>query len=432
MFFPVTYSSLDGVTDFELALDLLVRSQDVLGRADHPPDEPGRHRQGVRRRRGQGQRRAAGGGAAVRLGMHLPQFGRSASPRTLVDIAVRAEQMGFSDVWASDHIAVPTTMTGTPSFFPEPVPLLSLAAGHTDRVGLGTSVIIAAYRNPMQFAKQWATLDWLAPDRTILGVGRRLAGRGVRGLRSRPGPQRPAARRLHRRLAGALGRRHRVRQRVLHLPRRPGPAAARTPIPVWVGGSSAGAIRRAAANDGWHPTWAPIEVFRRHLDTLHAEIDRLGRSRADVTVSMHLEVRIGEQLPAGVLVAGRRRLRRAGRGRRHPRRPAQHPARLRGAGRGTHPADTAVPVAGGMGRAAGRASRACRRKWRARERSVRRRRNRRRRRRVGVRVPAGRAGAAGRPAGEAGPPGRPGHGAPLQGPPARARLAPGRGSRATA
>jgi probable F420-dependent oxidoreductase len=235
----------------------------------------------------------------MKLGLHLPQLGRAATPETIVDVARRAEAMGFADVWASDHVVVPTTLPNTPSFFPEPVPLLSLVAGHTQRVGLGTSVIIPAYRNPMQFAKQWATLDWLAPSRTILGVGAgwlddEFVACGVDPARK--------GRRLDDYLSGwrALWRGETAHDSEFFTFRdvrvRPQP---HLPIPVWIGGSSAGAIRRAAANDGWHPTWAPVEVFAGHPATLHAEIDRLGRDRAEVTVSMHLEVRLGEPLPPG-------------------------------------------------------------------------------------------------------------------------------------
>lgn len=231
--------------------------------------------------------------------MHLPQLGRAASPESIIAVARRAESMGFSDVWVSDHVAVPTTLAGTPSFFPEPVPLLSLVAGHTERVGLGTSVIIAAYRNPLQFAKQWATLDWLAPGRTILGVGagwlnEEFAACGVDPARK--------GKRLDDYISGwrtvwGGGTEHDSEFFSFHDVRvRPEP---RQPIPIWIGGSSDGAIRRAAANDGWHPTWAPVPVFRGYLDKLHAELDAVGRDPADVTVSMHLEVRLGEQLPAG-------------------------------------------------------------------------------------------------------------------------------------
>jgi probable F420-dependent oxidoreductase len=235
----------------------------------------------------------------VKLGLHLPQLGRAASAATIIEVSRRAESMGFADLWVSDHVAVPISMPGTPSFFPEPVPLLSLVAGHTEHIGLGSSVIIPAYRAPMQFAKQWATLDWLAPGRTILGVGagwldEEFAACGI-------DPRRKGAR-LDDYIAG---------WRVLwsggteyagefftfaDVRVRPQPQAG---IPIWVGGSSPGAIRRAAANDGWHPTWAPPEVMARNLDVLRAEIERLGRSWSDVTVSMHMEVRLGEQLPPG-------------------------------------------------------------------------------------------------------------------------------------
>ena len=107
----------------------------------------------------------------MRFGLHLPQLGRSASCDHVVSVARRAEELGFDDVWTADHVAVPLSLDGMPSFFPEPVPLLAAAAAHTSKVGLGTSVLVPAYRNPMQFAKQWATLDWLAGGRTILGVG---------------------------------------------------------------------------------------------------------------------------------------------------------------------------------------------------------------------------------------------------------------------
>ena len=200
----------------------------------------------------------------MRLGLHLPQLGRAASPGTIVDIAQRAEEMGFTDLWASDHVAVPTTLAGTPSFFPEPVPLLSLAAAHTSRVALGTSVVIAAYRNPMHFAKQWATLDWLAPGRTVLGVGagwldeefaacgvdprrkgrrlddyiagwRTLWGGGTefeseffsfRDVRVRPEPQQPdpgVGRRL-------VGRRHRPRGSATTAGTRPGRRSKSSPV----------------------------------------------------------------------------------------------------------------------------------------------------------------------------------------------------------
>src|SRR5690606_15830787 len=120
--------------------------------------------------RRQGGRRPPGGGHAMRVGIHAPQLGRAVSPDLLVEIGVLAESLGFADLWFSDHVAVPAD-SGMPSFFPEPVPLMAAGAAQTERIRLGTSVLVPAYRTPMHLAKQWGTLDWLAPGRTILGVG---------------------------------------------------------------------------------------------------------------------------------------------------------------------------------------------------------------------------------------------------------------------
>ncbi|MFV0463955.1 MAG: TIGR03619 family F420-dependent LLM class oxidoreductase [Nostocoides sp.] len=235
----------------------------------------------------------------MRIGLHLPQLGRAASPENLVFVAQRAEALGFSDAWVSDHVAVPVTMSGTPSFFPEPVPLLSMVAGHTDRIGLGTSVIIGAYRNPMHFAKQWATLDWLAPGRTVLGLGAGWLDEEFEACGVDPANK---GRRLDDYIAGwrALwsGETEYTGEYFSFQGVRVRPEPVE-PIKVWIGGSSSGAIKRAAGNDGWHPTWAPVDVMAQRLEILHAEIDRLGRDRDQVTVSMHMEMRLGEQLPVG-------------------------------------------------------------------------------------------------------------------------------------
>ena len=232
----------------------------------------------------------------MKFGLHLPQLGRAASPERVAAVAVLAEDLGFHDVWASDHVAVPTSIEGMPSFFPEPIPLLSVAASHTTRVGLGTSVIVAAYRNPMHFAKQWATLDWVAPGRTILGVGagwlaEEFAALGV-SMEER-GPRLDDYIRGWRALwAGATEFESRffTFEGVRVNPR------PRSRIPIWVGGSSTGALRRAAWCDGWHGTWAPLDVFSSRTAALVDEMERIERDHGDVTVSIHMEVTLGDGL----------------------------------------------------------------------------------------------------------------------------------------
>ena len=214
----------------------------------------------------------------MRFGLHLPQLGRSASCDHIVSVARRAEELGFADVWTADHVAVPLSLEGMPSFFPEPVPLLAAAAAHTRKVGLGTSVLIPAYRNPMQFAKQWATLDWLSGGRTILGVGsgwleEEFAACGVSMTRR--------GQRLDDYIAGwraawsgavEFESAHFSFKGVRVKPTPPGA------VPIWVGGSSEGALRRAARSEGWMGTWAPLEVFRERLEKLRSYQQNRNRS----------------------------------------------------------------------------------------------------------------------------------------------------------
>ncbi len=235
----------------------------------------------------------------MRFGLHLPQLGRAASPERVVAVAVRAEDLGFDDVWVSDHVAVPTSIEGMPSFFPEPIPLLSIAAAHTRRIGLGTSVIVPAYRNPLHFAKQWATLDWVAPGRTILGVGagwlaEEFAAIGV-PMEAR-GPRLDDYIRGWRALwTGATEFESRF-FRFEGVRVKPRPASE---IPIWIGGSSRGALRRAAWCDGWHGTWAPIDVFSARVAALGEEVERSGRDPKSVAVSIHMEVAFGESRYSG-------------------------------------------------------------------------------------------------------------------------------------
>ena len=230
----------------------------------------------------------------MRFGLHLPQLGRSAGLDHIVRIARQAEEAGFDDVWVADHVAVPTRLAGMPSFFPEPVPLLSAAAAHTSRVGLGTSVLVPAYRNPMQFAKQWATLDWLSGGRTILGVG---AGWLEEEFDACGVPMRRRGQRLDDYIGGWRaawgGAEEYASEHFSFRDVRVKPAPA-GPVPIWIGGSSPGALRRAAACEGWMGTWAPLDVFGERLAALRAH-----PSGGGTTASIHMEVRVGSPLGGG-------------------------------------------------------------------------------------------------------------------------------------
>ncbi|TMJ52298.1 MAG: LLM class flavin-dependent oxidoreductase, partial [Alphaproteobacteria bacterium] len=86
----------------------------------------------------------------MRIGIHLPHIGRKAGPEAIRRAAIQAEELGFADVWTSEHIIIPKGAPYPPSaLFYEPVLTLTWAAAFTSRVGLGTSVLVLPMRHPL-------------------------------------------------------------------------------------------------------------------------------------------------------------------------------------------------------------------------------------------------------------------------------------------
>src|SRR5438067_550930 len=111
-------------------------------------------------------------GQQMRMGIHLPQIGRKAGAEAIRRAAIQAEELGFADVWSSEHIIIPRSAPHPPSaIFYDPVLTLTWAAAFTKRVGLGTSVLVLPMRHPLPLAKELATLQNLSEGRLILGAG---------------------------------------------------------------------------------------------------------------------------------------------------------------------------------------------------------------------------------------------------------------------
>src|SRR3954453_5457307 len=91
----------------------------------------------------------------MRLGIHLPHIGRKAGPDSIRRAAIQAEQLGFADLWVSEHIIVTRDASYPPSaIFWDPVLTLTWAAACTAKVGLGTSVLVLPMRHPLPLAKE--------------------------------------------------------------------------------------------------------------------------------------------------------------------------------------------------------------------------------------------------------------------------------------
>ncbi|MFF7184964.1 TIGR03619 family F420-dependent LLM class oxidoreductase [Streptomyces sp. NPDC008222] len=201
-----------------------------------------------------------------------------AGPGDLVAIARAADAAGFDYVACCDHVAVPRRLAPAMStVWYDPVATLAHLAGVTGRVRLLSHVAIVGLRHPLVTAKQYATLDHLSGGRLVLGVGAGHVREEFEALGVDFGQRGAVLDETIDALRAALGPdefpvHHGKAYDFEGLGQRPRPAQPR--VPLWVGGSSSAAVRRAALKgDGWLPQGDP-------RDRLPAQIDRLRRFRA--------------------------------------------------------------------------------------------------------------------------------------------------------
>jgi probable F420-dependent oxidoreductase len=260
----------------------------------------------------------------MRVGVSLPTVGLDHGAELLLPVVEAAERLGFDSVWATDHVLMPyerqsrypyqqsgTEIAMTPGMqWLEPLSVLAFAAARSQRVRLGTSVLVLPYRNPVLLANEAATLHLLSGDRLILGVG---AGwmreefealgldAGARGARTDEGIE--VLRTLWREDPASFeGEFSRFRDIVLAVtPREPAP-------PIWVGGNTRPSLRRALRlGDGWHG----FEVFPEQMGEVTGTLAELGEELGRDPAELELSVVRG-MVPPGreeeSFVPGRRNL----------------------------------------------------------------------------------------------------------------------------
>ena len=235
----------------------------------------------------------------MRIGFSLHNNQGIEDVQALVDLAVRAEALGFDSVWAHDHVFnvghVRERIGGRPYY--EPLTLLSYVAARTSRVRLGTSVLVLPYHNPIRLAKVAATLDVLSGGRLILGVGVGAIEQEMEAMgtpfkeRGRFSDEAIAAMRAlwtqaEPRFDGAFSR-------FAGMPFSPKPVQ-KPSIPIVIGGVSPAAIRRAARmGDGWQPLGLSPEALGAGLTTLREAARAHGRDAAQIPVSLALSLGTG-------------------------------------------------------------------------------------------------------------------------------------------
>lgn len=204
----------------------------------------------------------------MKLGICIPHYGRPIEVDRMLAVVRRAEEAGLDSLWVTDHVIVPNDVDVIyREHMLDPLAMLPWLAAVTERITLGTSVVILPYRTPIPVAKLLASVDVLSGGRLVVGVAigwmeGEFEALGVpfkeRVSRSEEAielfktlwtDESPELHTARHRLGGNL----QVSPMPLHKPR----------PPIWVGGMSEGAMRRAARlGDGWHATGATPQTFR--------------------------------------------------------------------------------------------------------------------------------------------------------------------------
>ena len=259
----------------------------------------------------------------MRFGFYLPNSGPTARPEPLAAIARKGDELGFYCMVAGDHILVPREInspypyTADGSFhaggaaeYLEQLTLLTYLAGITQTIRLIPSVMIVPYRNPLLAAKILATLDVLSGGRLTLGVGVGWMEEEFEALDAPPFAERGAVTNEYLQAFKELWTsdeptfegKYCQFSNIHFLPK---PVQQPHP-PIWVGGQSRAAMRRAARlGDGWHPVGAipaaPLEPeeLAESISLLHRYAENADRNPEELEVSMKAPLYDADTTPSG-------------------------------------------------------------------------------------------------------------------------------------
>ncbi len=207
--------------------------------------------------------------------------------RELVEYGVLAEQAGFDSVWTSEHHFVDD------GYLPSQLPVLAAIAARTERIRLGTGVLLAPLFDPLHLAEDAATVDLLSGGRLILGLGNGWRDEEFEGFGVSP---RTRARRLEGTiqvlrqawgdgLTTGDGRTFRYPGPGLNVTPKPVRGAA---TPIWIGGGAEPAVRRAGrVADGYLGSSASPDALAQRAAWIHEEAEVAGRDPASIELAVH-------------------------------------------------------------------------------------------------------------------------------------------------
>ena len=195
----------------------------------------------------------------------------------IIDLAVRAEELGFDSVWVGDSVLARPRL--------EAMTTLAAVASRTQRVKLGTAVLLPALRHPVVLANEAANVDILSHGRLILGVGIATKNRSIEreftacgiDFAHRLGIFEEGVtlmRRLWTEPSVTFNGRH-FQLQDISLGLRPSQTSG---IPIWIAGAVDNAQRRVLRlGDGWFPNPRSPEVFTTQWERLQGFAREMGK-----------------------------------------------------------------------------------------------------------------------------------------------------------
>jgi probable F420-dependent oxidoreductase len=223
----------------------------------------------------------------VHLGVILPNFGAGSSPDGIRRAAEAAEELGFDSVWTTEHIVVGPEGVDPYGRVYDPLVTLGWIAGWTERVGLGTSIVLLSLHNPYHLAKEVATLQEISGGRFTLGVGVgwhrdefEFMGVPFEGRGRRADEAIGVMRALWSGERSFEGRYWSFHDATAEPHPSPHPE-------IWVGGSSDRAIRRARLlGDAWHPSRGSDPGHVRRVKEEYPDLRVIPRTTPDRVEAM--------------------------------------------------------------------------------------------------------------------------------------------------
>jgi probable F420-dependent oxidoreductase len=226
-------------------------------------------------------------GYGLFTGQHHPDDHRSMAEiyREMVEYGVLAEAAGLDSVWTSEHHFVDD------GYMPSQLPVLAAIAARTERIRLGTGVLLAPLFDPIHLAEDAATVDLLSGGRLLLGIGlgwrqEEFDGFGV-SMRTRASRLEGTIATLRQAWGDGLttGDGKAFEYPGLNVTPKPVRGAA---TPIWIGGGSEIAVRRAGrVADGYLGGSASPPALADRVGWIRDEAAATGRNPDDIEIGIH-------------------------------------------------------------------------------------------------------------------------------------------------